>query len=96
MRVRTEQRQVYGQGWRLVRALRELEAPVVARVLPMVDGNARLAAGYARMALKRLAELDMRRFGQGEDEQLVRMMVAFVQRKVGERRERLAWRGRAT
>ena len=71
MRVRPEQRVVYGQGWRLGRAVRELGGRIGAVALEIAGGDRRVADAYEELALDYLAAVDLRRFGASDDEYLI-------------------------
>ena len=87
MRVRPEQRRVYGQGWRLGRALRELGGRVGALALEIAGGNRRIAAVYEKLALDYLAAVDLRRFGTSDDEYLIRLAMVVIRGAHCARRE---------
>jgi hypothetical protein len=89
MRVRPEQRRVYGQGWRLGRALRELGGRVGALALEIAGGNRHMAAVYEKLALDYLAAVDLRRFGAGDDEYLIRLAIVAIRGAHCARKERL-------
>jgi hypothetical protein len=78
MRVRPEQRLVYGQGWRLGRAVRELGGRVGALALEIAGGDRRIAAVYEKLALDYLAAVDLRRFGAGDDEYLIWLAMVAI------------------
>jgi hypothetical protein len=89
MRVRPEQRLVYGQGWRLGRAVRELGGRVGALALEIAGGDRRIAAVYEKLALDHLAAVDLRRFGAGDDEYLIRVASVVIRGAHFARKERL-------
>jgi hypothetical protein len=89
MRVRPEQRLVYGQGWRLGRAVRELGGRVGVLALEIAGGNRHIAAVYEKLALDHLAAVDLRRFGAGDDEYLIRLAMVAIRATHCARMERL-------
>ena len=89
MRVRPEQRRVYGQGWRLGRAVRELGGRVGAVALEIAGGNRHMAAAYEKLALDHLAAVDLRRFGTSDDEYLIRLAMVAIRGAHCARMERL-------
>jgi hypothetical protein len=89
MRVRPEQRLVYGQGWRLGRAVRELGGRVGAVALEVAGGDRRIAADYQKLALDHLAAVDLRRFGSSDDEYLIRVAMVVIRSAHFAREERL-------
>jgi hypothetical protein len=89
MRVRPQQRLVYGQGWRLVRAVRELGGRVGVLSLEIAGGNRHMAAVYEKLELDHLAAVDLRRFGAGDDEYLIRLAMVAIRATHCARMERL-------
>jgi hypothetical protein len=80
---------VYGQGWRLGRAVRELGGRVGALALEIAGGNRRVADAYGELALDYLAAVDLRRFGAGDDEHLIRLAMVAIWGAHSARKERL-------
>jgi hypothetical protein len=89
MRVRPEQRLVYGQGWRLGRAVRELGGRIGAVALEIAGGDRRVADAYEELALDYLAAVDLRRFGASDDEYLIRLAIVAIRGAHCARKERL-------
>jgi hypothetical protein len=69
---------VYGQGWRLGRAVRELGGRVGLVALEIAGWDRRVADAYEELALDYLAAVDLRRFVSSDDEYLIRVATVVI------------------